>query len=247
MRRLLFALILGLCLAQPLLAYESPGKPAGFVNDFAGILTSEEKAGLENKIGNFERPAGVEMAVVTVPTLGDETVEGFAVKLFEEWGIGKAKVDNGLLFLIASNDREARIEVGYGLEPVVTDAASSVIMRNIIVPEFAGGNYYEGIDKGVDALIALVEGDPEMAQYVADNQVSEETAESAGAVASNVIFFIFVIILIIIISRKGGGGFLTGLLLGGMRGDYRGGSGRGGGFGGFGGGRSGGGGVSGKW
>ena len=75
MKRILLAIITGLCLAQPLLAYESPGRPSGFVNDFASILSSEERAYLENKIGNFERPAGVELAVVTVPSLGGDTIE----------------------------------------------------------------------------------------------------------------------------------------------------------------------------
>ena len=233
-------------MAGSVLAYENPGKPTGFVNDFAGLLTAGEKSALEIKIGNFERPAGVELAVVTVPSLGGDTVENFAVKLFADWGIGKAKKDNGILFLIAPTEREARIEVGYGLEPVVTDAASSYVMRNVIIPRFAEGKYAEGIDDGVDALIKLVEGDPEFAGMVdaAANDVEQDASAAPGI--DWVKIAIFALIIILILASKGGrgGGFLTGLLLGGMRGGGRFG---GGGFGGFGGGRSGGGGSSGRW
>jgi uncharacterized protein len=230
------------------LAYESPGKPAGFVNDFAGVMTSAQKAALENKVGNFERPAGVELSVVTVKSLGGDTVENFAEKLFQEWGIGKKKVDNGILFLVAPDDRQVRIEVGYGMEPVVTDAASSIVLRKIVLPQFSTGNYYDGIDKGVDAIIKLVEGDPEMARYVKDNTTSA-TADGQGASGQsgeepNVFVLILVIVIVIILlSSRGGRSFLLGMLLGGLG---RGGSG-GGGFGGFGGGRSGGGGASGRW
>jgi len=259
MKRLLFVTIIGLCLsAGSVSAYESPGSPTGFVNDFAGIMTTEERAMLENVIGNFERLAGVEMSVVTVSTLGGDTIENFAEKLFQEWGMGKARKDNGVLFLIAPNEREARIEVGYGLEPVITDAASSFVMRNIIVPRFAEGDYHAGISDGVDALIKLVEGDPEFAGQV--DAFAQQEAEGAGearATQSTVdwvqVAFVIIVLIILFSRRKrggrgGGSGFLTGLLLGGM-GRGRGGSGGfgGGGFGSFGGGRSGGGGVSGKW
>jgi uncharacterized protein len=256
MKRLLFVTIIGLCLsAGSVSAYESPGRPTGFVNDFAGIMTTEERAVLENTIGNFERPAGVEMSVVTVVTLGGDTIENFAEKLFQEWGIGKARKDNGVLFLIAPNEREARIEVGYGLEPVVTDAASSFVMRNIIVPRFAEGDYHAGISDGVDALIKLVEGDPEFAGQVEAYEAQGAEAGEPQASSIDWVQVAFVIIVLIILfsrrkrgGRGGGSGFLAGLLLGGM-GRGRGGLGGfgGGGFGGFGGGRSGGGGVSGKW
>lgn len=251
MKRFLFVITLGLCLSQPLLAYESPGKPSGFVSDFAGVLSSDERAYLEDKIGNFERPAGVELAVVTVSSLGGETIENYAARLFEEWGIGKARSDNGLLFLVAPSDREARIEVGYGMEPVVTDAASSIIMRNVIVPRFAAGNYFDGIDAGVDALVAVIEGDPDFLQFVADQQAVDEAEAQAGK-REAVIFWILIVVVLIVLSKvrgadphgPGGSGFWTRAIFGGMGG--RGGGGRGG-FGGFGGGRSGGGGSSGRW
>jgi len=147
-------------------SYESPGKPGGFVNDFANVFSVDQKRELETKLSGLEKQTSAEISVVTINSLGGETVETFAVKLFEEWGIGKAKTDNGLLILVATDDREARIEVGYGLEPVVTDAASSVIMRNIMIPAFKNGDYFGGVNGAIDTLSGLIKGDPSVVNYV---------------------------------------------------------------------------------
>ncbi len=171
------------------LAYQSPGKPTGLVNDFAGILSAEQKGALEAKLGNYARPAGVQIAVVTVPTLGGETVENYAVKLFEEWGIGQKLKDNGLLLLVAPNERELRIEVGYGLEPSVTDARASSIIRNVITPEFKKGDYYGGIDKGLDAVMGLIDQDPETVQAVE----AADQRPSGFPVSLPLVFGVFVI------------------------------------------------------
>ncbi len=162
--------------ANAALAYQSPGNPTGFVNDFAKLFTVEQKAALENKIGNFERPAGVQFSVVTVLTLGDETIETYAVRLFEEWGIGQERKDNGLLLLVAPTERQVRIEVGYGLEGTITDAQSSTIIRSTLTPAFKEGKYYEGIDGAVDQLIGLVEGDPTITTSV--NSASQNAGTS---------------------------------------------------------------------
>src|SRR6185503_20358669 len=99
------------------LAYVSPGKPTGFVNDFAALLSPQTRESLEAELAQFEQTSGNEIVIATIPTHGsNETIETYAVKLFEEWAIGKEKPDNGLLLLIAKEDREMRIEVGYGLE-----------------------------------------------------------------------------------------------------------------------------------
>src|SRR3989344_7702307 len=120
MKRLALATLLSI----PLIAfgYLSPGKPSGFVNDFAGILKPETISTLNQKLEQFSKETGNEISVVTIATYGiDETIETYAEKLFQEWGVGKAKEDNGLLLLVARDDREMCIEVGYGLEPVITD------------------------------------------------------------------------------------------------------------------------------
>src|SRR3989344_4385276 len=99
--------------------------PIGHANDFAQILQPETVTSLEQTLADFEARTGSEIAIVTIDTHGlDETIETYAEKLFQQWGIGKEKQDNGLLLLIARDDREMRIEVGYGLEPIITDIES---------------------------------------------------------------------------------------------------------------------------
>lgn len=140
-------------------AYTSPGKPQGFVNDFAGTISSSAKAQLEQQLSSFGTQTGIQIAVVTVSTLGDETIEMYAVKLFEEWGIGGEAKDTGVLFLIAPNDRQVRIEVGYGLEGVLTDAQSNGIIQKIIIPAFREGKMEEGIVSGTQAIIDVTKSE----------------------------------------------------------------------------------------
>jgi uncharacterized protein len=153
MKRYLVALIL--CLPVLVFAYQSPGTPNGFVNDFAGMLKPETISSLNQNLTDFARTNGSEISVVTIAKLEDETIETYAEKLFQEWGIGKAKEDNGILLLISRDDREMRIEVGYGLEPVVTDLESSHIISDVLAPAFREGNF----DQGVNSAIARLETD----------------------------------------------------------------------------------------
>lgn len=139
-------------------AYTSPGKPTGFVNDFAGIIPASDKTVLETTLTNFQKQTGNEIAIVTIPTLEDETIESYEVKLFQEWGIGQKGKDNGLLLLISVQEKQMRIEVGYGLEPYITDAQSSSIIRNILTPAFKEGNYGEGISSAIDTIIKVLNG-----------------------------------------------------------------------------------------
>ena len=141
------------------LAYTSPGQPTGFVNDFAGILKSETVSGLNQTLTQFSKETGHEISVVTVSSLGDETVETYAEKLFQEWGIGKEKEDNGLLLLIAPTERVMRIEVGYGLEPVVTDIESGRIIRETLTPAFQSSDYDAGIIQATEQIMALARGE----------------------------------------------------------------------------------------
>src|SRR3989344_5277330 len=108
----------------PVFAYTSPGSPSGFVNDFAQMMSAGARAQLEQKLVQLEKDSTNEISVVTINNLDGDTIENFAVKLFQEWGIGKTKNDNGILLLIAKDDRKMRIEVGYGLEGALTDAQS---------------------------------------------------------------------------------------------------------------------------
>ena len=149
-------------------SYTSPGQPTGFVNDFANIISPTIQADLESRLSQ----SGLEIAVVTVPNLGDETIETYAVKLFEEWGIGDEEKDNGVLFLIAPQERQVRIEVGYGLEGVLTDAQSNGIIQKIVIPEFKNENLEAGIVKGAGAIIAVVASEADYSQVEQKKPVS---------------------------------------------------------------------------
>jgi uncharacterized protein len=140
-------------------AYFNPGKPAGFVNDYAGVLSGEQKQLLETKLAAFEKETSNEIAVATIMSLQGDTIENFAVQLFKDWGIGKKNNDNGVLLLIAKDDRQMRIEVGYGLEGALTDAQSYQIINDDLTPAFRQGDYYGGINKATDDIIAATKGE----------------------------------------------------------------------------------------
>jgi len=140
-------------------AYYSPGKPAGFVNDYAKVLSVQDKSSLEAKLSQFDKDSSNQITVVTINSLQGDTVENFAVKLFAEWQIGQAKKDNGVLLLIAVDDHQMRIEVGYGLEGALTDAISSQIIRNTLTPAFRANDYYGGINQATDQIIAVTKGE----------------------------------------------------------------------------------------
>lgn len=133
--------------------------PSEYINDEANILTPEQKQTLNNLVNDFQSQTGNEIAVLIIPELKNETIEGQAVKTFEEWGIGKKGQDNGVLLLVSINDRKLRIEVGYGLEGVLTDLKSNQIIRDVITPEFKNGNYFSGIEKGLQGIIGVISGD----------------------------------------------------------------------------------------
>ena len=141
------------------LAYSSPGKASGYVNDFANILDAGTKTTLEQKLVGFETKTSHEVTVVTIPSLDGDYIENYAEKLFKEWGIGKKDVDNGILFLVAPNDREVRIEVGYGLEGALVDSEANTIIQDYVLPEFKADNYAGGIVAGVDGIITATEGE----------------------------------------------------------------------------------------
>lgn len=192
-------------------AYVSPGKPTGAVNDFADVLSTEERSVLEIKVREFQRPAGLEMAVVTVSSLGGDTIEGYAVKLFEEWGIGDEMSDNGVLILVAPNEREVRIEVGYGLEQYLTDAESSYIIRTVIVPAFARGDYFAGIGSGIDAIESAVNADPSEMPIESEPALPEINLENIA-----IIFFVLVaqILPLMMYSKSWWLGGVVGFVLG---------------------------------
>jgi len=156
-------------LATPVFAYYNPGVPQGFVNDFAGVIDSAVKQDLEQKLVSFEKQTSNEISVVTVESLQGDYIENFAEKLFKEWGIGKAEQDNGVLVLVATEDRKMRLEVGYGLEGALTDAQSNWIINNEMKPAFQRGDYGAGINAAVDAIVAATQGEYVPAQAGGEN------------------------------------------------------------------------------
>ncbi|MDZ4229325.1 MAG: TPM domain-containing protein, partial [Patescibacteria group bacterium] len=119
-------------------------QPVGYVNDFAEIISPAVEARLEAELESFTASTSNELAVVTLKSLEGDTVDNTAVALFEQWGIGQKGKDNGVLLLIAPNERELRIEVGYGLEPILTDSRTGTIRRDVITPKFKQDDYEGG-------------------------------------------------------------------------------------------------------
>lgn len=159
MKRLLLCLLFLLSSAIPAWAYSSPGTPTGYVNDFANILSAETKQQLESKLSSLDASTSAQVTVVTIKSLGGDTVEDYANKLFADWGIGQKGKDNGVLLLVAVDDREVRIEVGYGLEGALTDAESSWIIRDKITARFKEGNYDQGVIDGVEGILTAAAED----------------------------------------------------------------------------------------
>ena len=156
---LLSALVLsGAVLAQA--AAPPPMALRQHVTDLTGTLNSAEVSQLESQLAALEQRKGAQLAVLIVPTTGDLTVEEYALSVAEKTKLGRKDPDDGLLLLVAKDDRKARIEVGYGLEGAVTDALSSRIIREYLAPKFRTGDYYGGLQDAVAMLVKLVDGEP---------------------------------------------------------------------------------------
>ena len=190
MKRFTVALI-SFLIPVALFAYTSPGQPTGFVNDFAHILKPNTVASLNAELIDFSQKSTNEISVVTITDLGDETIETYATKLFEEWKIGKEKKDNGVLLLIAPNEREMRIEVGYGLEPVITDIESSHIINDVLKPAFQDGDY----DGGIVAAVQRLELDAINEYPVSTEPLKSTENFSALGILSHFTYFIFFLIV----------------------------------------------------
>ncbi|HEY6824462.1 MAG TPA: YgcG family protein [Steroidobacteraceae bacterium] len=135
------------------------------VTDLTGTLTAEQQTALEQKLAAFEARKGSQLAVLIVPTTHPEEIEQYSIRVVDKWKLGRGtvggkKVDDGALLLIARDDHRIRIEVGYGLEGVLTDAMSNRIISETIAPAFREGNFYEGVDAGVGQMMKLIEGEP---------------------------------------------------------------------------------------
>ncbi|MBL4791630.1 MAG: TPM domain-containing protein, partial [Citromicrobium sp.] len=162
-------------LALPAAAQELPPRPDGPVYDGANMIDDAVEAQLDERLRVYNRETGRSVIVATVPDLGGETVEGYAVDVYQAWGIGGEETDEGALLLVAQEERKIRIEVGYGSTPTLTDAASGRIIRNTITPAFKQDDYTGGIVAGVAQMIEALDMDPATARAI------EEAEAAAGA------------------------------------------------------------------
>lgn len=260
MRRLLLLFLL--LLAAPALAQGFPAL-SGRVVDAADLLTPEQEAQLTARLAQLEettggRGAGRQLVVATVPSLEGLEIEDYGYRLGRHWGIGQKDSDNGAILLVAPNERRVRVEVGYGLEPVLTDALSALIIQERILPRFREGDFAGGIAAGTDALIAQLElGEDEARQRAAEAR-TQAGSDQPSPRALIFLFLVLLLILFLVTRGGGGGGGQRRARMGGPiiiwgpgpgswgRGGFGGGGFGGGGFGGGGGG-FGGGGASGGW
>ena len=230
--------------------------PPRLVNDLAGLLQPGEADQLERKLVSYNDSTSSQIAVVIVPTLDGNDIADYAQKLYESWGIGRKGKNNGILILVAQQEHTARIQTGYGLEGAVPDAIAKRIISNTLVPAFRQNQYYAGLDRATDQLIALAKG-----EYQADPADAQRGRDGSGSgIPFWLIIGVMVLVFVMLRNRGGGGGrgnrgfgggFIPPIIFGGGGfgggGGGFGGGGGGGGFGGFGGGSSGGGGASGSW
>ena len=151
----LFLLALGLAWAQAAIP-----PLTGRVVDQTGTLTREQQAGLERTLQEFEARKGSQLAVLLVATTAPEPIEQYALRVGEQWKIGRKKVDDGAILVVAKDDRALRIEVGYGLEGVLNDATAKRIISEVIVPRFREGEFYVGINAGLDRMMRVIDGEP---------------------------------------------------------------------------------------
>ncbi|WP_298221139.1 YgcG family protein [Flavobacterium sp.] len=255
LKLLLLLLISSVSFAQ----FDIPKKPdfQTSVYDYANILSATEKSQLEEKLVRYSDSTSTQIVVITIESLKNEDVLQLATKWGQAWGFGQAKEDNGTIILLAKNEKKIAIAPGYGLEDRLTAGQGGEIIRNIIVPEFKAGSYYNGLDKGVDAIFDAYKG-----KYKGERKSNKKDKFPVLP------FIIIVVIILIIISKSrgkggnsgssGGGPSLLDVIIlsslgrsggGGFGGSSGGGfGGGGGGFGGgFGGGGFSGGGSSGGW
>lgn len=263
--KILFALFFLIPLAGFTQRFPEQSSPPRIVNDFADVLSAQETEQLESKLFAFDDTSSTQIAIVIINSLEDYApdydIGDYGQRLADKWGIGQAGKDNGVLVLVAIEDRRVTIQSGYGLEGAIPDAFARRIIDNDITPAFRYGNYYEGLDKATDRLMTYSAG-----EYEAEGRGTE----NYKAPAFIFIIFIFIIVLLFVFRIGGIRKYATinnipfwvaWTLLNEVhrqhRGKYKdftsgrrtfgGGSGRSGGFGGFGGGRFGGGGASGSW
>ncbi|MFA5087404.1 MAG: TPM domain-containing protein [Candidatus Omnitrophota bacterium] len=232
-----------------------PEASHGYISDNANLISSTDRRKISQLAAELEKKTTAQIAVVTLPTTLPESIQGYSVRLYDKWKIGQKGKDNGVLLLIAVDDRQAWITTGYGLEGALPDVICGKIVNETIIPFFKRGQFSEGISAGAVAIMSLVAKEYGVTVTGQETEIYAEVHRQPSGVEQFFGFLLTVFLTFIILGTRTG--FLTWFLLGSLghrRGGYWYGSGShgssggfGGGFGGFGGGMTGGGGGGGRW
>lgn len=186
----LTAMLLLTLLIPPTLEARPVPELSGRVNDYAGLLAPATVKQLETVLADLEQSDSTQIVVLTITSLDGDSLEGFSLRVVEQWRIGRHELDNGALLLVARDDRKLRIEVGYGLEGTLTDLVAGQIIRNVITPQFRLGNFDQGVIDGVGAMIAAVRGE---FQAPADKQRHRQgSGEDLGGLVTALLFLFFI-------------------------------------------------------
>ena len=171
--------------------YQAVPELKGRVTDLTGTLNSQQAGSLEASLKTFEEEKGSQVVVLIIPTTDPEPISSYSIRVAEEWKIGRGGVDDGVILLIAMDDRQLRIEVGYGLEGAIPDAYAKRIIENLILPQFRQGRFYDGISDGVGAIMGLIEGE-ELPQ------VTQSSPSTYGITHQNLFVFLIIASLVIL-------------------------------------------------
>lgn len=204
--RVLMTLLLAI-LAMPVHAQTFP-KLTGRVVDGAGLLQADQATALEAQLARIESTTGHQLVVATVDDLQGYPIEDYGYRLGRAWGIGNKGANDGAILLVAKNDRKVRIEVGYGLEPTLTDAFTNSVITDVIVPRFKANDYPGGIGAGVDAIGKQIGLPPEEAAKQGRVAVERTQTRREGISGGTIIFWLIVLVFVVLplIRRLGGGG-----------------------------------------
>src|SRR6201996_6208986 len=191
--KFLAAIFALLCFILP--ATAAPNFPAltGRVVDDDNILSEQTKEDLIGKLAGLEQKTSRQLVVVTIPSLQGYEISDYGYQLGRAWGIGQKTLNNGILLIVAPTEHKVRIEVGYGLEPIVTDALSEVIIQTQVLPKFRQGDFNGGVEAGVDALIQQLSLDPSQAeQKAAAAEQQMQQGDQGSASIPGLLIFLFI-------------------------------------------------------
>ena len=193
-RRIAWLSLAGVWMTAAVLALEVPYL-AGRVNDLAGLLGPGTEEQLEGRLAQLEEATGAQVAILTLASLEGEPLEDYSLRVVETWKLGREEVDNGVLLLVARDDRKARIEVGYGLEPTLTDVRSRRIISNLMVPRFREGDFDGGVTAAIEAIDATVRGQEDLIPPALTDSSSGNDLEDAPLAEKIIFLGIFTLVV----------------------------------------------------